>query len=185
MKHWLLLAFVCLSFHVLAQKEKVKGNLSVFVDGGYLLGGQTTTNAFVYQSGFSSRIGIKKIVSPFFSFGGGVGVDLYDFVEFYPLFINIDAQAKPEKNGVFTSFFGYSFANNSTNASLSQTTLGGGFLEVGRVWRFDINEVLRFYSGVTIKHQFSAIQAKDTFGGEDKIRTDFDGIHIRIGILIN
>lgn len=185
MKKWWLIVFVFVSCLGHSQEEFIKGDLSFFAEGGYLVGGQITSNTFSYQSGVSFRSGIVKEINPSFGLGFGLGLDTYDYVEFYPVFLKVEAKFNSDKSGFFVSHLGYSFAHSWDEEELvEQEFEGGGFLELGRAWRFNINDNLELVSGVSLKHQFAVLELKNAVGDDLEQSIDFDGVHFRIGIKI-
>lgn len=149
---------------------------------GYLVGGQVTSNTFAYQSGLSARAMMVKPVRPTFSLGLGVGLDTYDYINFVPVFLKIEARRNSDKTGAIVAYVGYSFADEEAGGVINQEFQGGGFLEVGRSWRYSITEDSSFLFGLTVKHQFATSEIKNLVGQELEEKTDFEGIHFRIGL---
>ena len=149
---------------------------------GYLVGGQVTSNTFAYQSGLSARVVFVKPVRSDFLLGLGVGLDTYDYINFVPVFLKIEARRTSDKTGAFVAYVGYSFADEESGGAINQEFEGGGFLEVGRSWRYSITEDSNFLFGLTLKHQFATSEIENLVDQELEEKTDFDGIHFRIGV---
>ncbi len=185
MKRFWLVGFLVFSLQALTQEGLVKGDLSLFLEGGYLIGGQVTSNTFLYQSGVTSRVGISKEINQHFDVGIGMGVDTYDFIEFFPAFLRLEAKSNLEKNGMFVSHVGYSFAHSKDHSSVIEQEFGGGFfLELGRNWNYRISENISLTTGLSLKHQFAVLELENQIGEDLEEIIDFDSIHFRIGINI-
>lgn len=166
-----------------AQVSSDKKDVSVFAEAGYLVGGQITPNTFLYQSGFSGRVGIMKEVSETFSLGLGSGLDQYATIDFFPVYLHFRAKKSPEKNGYFSAFGGYSFTNEkSTGVEIKQHYDGGAFLEVGRAWSYVIGPKMNFTAGLFLKHQFAVSEVENQVGDELDENVNFDTVQFRIGI---
>ncbi len=184
MKKWWLFILV-LSATATFGQEGEKDPLSVNLEGGYLMGGQITSNTFTYQSGLSFRASLMKNVHENFQFGGGIGFDNYDYIEFYPIFLKVATRPSSDRNGMFVSHIGYSLADDGdTNISVDSEIEGGFFLELGRSWTFRITDELNLVSGISFKHQFGVLEIENSVGDDLRESADFDGLHIRLGIQI-
>ncbi len=149
---------------------------------GYLLGGQVTTNSFSFHSGFSGRFSVTKKLSSNFKLGLGAGLDQYDRLSFVPVFALVEAKAKENSVGAFRAYGGYSFGEGNQDLTVNQEVEGRGFLEIGRSWKYPINEKLYFTFLVSFKHQFSVVETTNFIGQEFEEKTDFTGAHFRVGI---
>jgi len=167
---------------VLLSNSQSEHPLGFQVEAGYLLGGQITSNTFAYQSGLSVRATAVKSLSSVFSFGLGIGLDSYDYINFVPVFLKIEARSNSEKTGAFVAYAGYSFGDEESGDVIIQEFEGGGFLEFGRIWKYTISDELDFLFGLTLKHQFAVSEIENLVGQELKENTDFDGVHFRIGV---
>ena len=177
----LFFTFVAL-LAVISGNSQSENPLGFQIEAGYLVGGQVTSNSFAYQSGLSARATVLKTVSPSVVFGGGVGLDSYDYINFVPIYLMVEARSNPVKTGAFVAFFGYSFADEESRELINQEFEGGAFLEVGRSWKYDITSDLKLSFGLTLKHQFAISEVENLVGQELEEKADFDGLHFRLGI---
>ncbi len=177
----IVLSLMALWFFLLGNSQS-ECPLGFQAEVGYLLGGQVTSNTFAYQSGLSARTLMVKHVRPTFLLGLGVGLDMYDYINFVPVFLKIEARINPDKTGALVAYVGHSFADGGSEGVINQKFEGGGFLEIGRSWRYNITEESNFLFGLTLKHQFASSEIKNLVGQELEEKTDFDGIHFRIGV---
>ncbi len=155
-----------------------------FIVGGANFGGTVSSNNFLYSSGISAQIGLLHQITDQVQIGMGVGMENFDDDYFYPIFFRLDASIFKNQNAKLFMQSGFALAENRSENSLSAIDLDGGyFIEIGRLWSFDLGEKIGFFTSLSFKYQFAELEyALDNVSYESSI--DYMSANIRAGFLL-
>jgi hypothetical protein len=166
------------------EKSKLKVHHSL--EGGLTLGGQITSEVFVYKSGISLAYAAEVQFSSRVYYGAGLGLDKFREETFYPVFASFRGMLRKKDNTPFLAAqFGYAFASNRNYGRLEGYDFDGGVVfSPGLGYRFSAGDKFSGLMGVYYKHQFAQTEYRTYDGFRFRIPVSYNLISFRVGILL-